>query len=78
MTSLTATAAKPPMAATASPLKMADPTTVPIPMSDSVRNVDMTFRKNSGQDVATAMNVAAATFCKKIHIILKHMSPEEE
>lgn len=53
-----------PIAATPNALKRADPTIVPIPMSDSVKNVEITFTKNSGHEVATAMNVAAATFCE--------------
>lgn len=60
---LTVIAARPPIAATPRALKRADPTIVPIPISDSVRKVDITFTKNSGQDVATDINVAAATFC---------------
>lgn len=56
------TVARPPTAATPSALKIAEPTMVPIPILDSVKNVEITLTKNSGQDVATAMKVAAATF----------------
>lgn len=55
-------AARPPTAATPSALKMAEPTIVPIPISEPVKKVDITLTKNSGQDVATDMKVAAATF----------------
>lgn len=58
---LTVVAARPPQAATPRVLKTADPTTVPIPKSDSVRNVPMTFTNSSGADVANAINVAPAT-----------------
>lgn len=57
----TPTAAKPPQAATPKVLKTPDPTTAPIPRSDSVRKVPITFTKSSGVHVAIAMNVAAAT-----------------
>lgn len=58
-------AAIPPMAATPSALNMAEPTIVPMPISDSVRNVETTFTKNSGHEVATDIKVAAATSYKK-------------
>lgn len=60
-------AARLPIAPTPKALKMAEPTIVPIPMSDSVTKVEITFTKNSGNEVATAINVAAATFCQRIH-----------
>lgn len=59
------------MAATPRALNMAEPTIVPMPMSDCVRKVEITFTKNSGQDVATDINVAAATFWKKMIQIIK-------
>lgn len=59
---LTATAARLPTAATPNKLNIAEPTMVPMPMSDCVRKVEITLTKNSGQDVATDMKVAAATF----------------
>lgn len=46
-------------AATPSVLNINEPITVPSPRSDSL-NVLMTFVKNSGAVVATAINVAAA------------------
>lgn len=58
-------AAKPPTAATPSVLNMADPTTVPTPISDWVINVPTQLTKNSGAEVAMAMNVAAATSCQQ-------------
>lgn len=63
-------AAKPPTAATPRALNKAEPTIVPIPISDSVKNVDITLTKNSGHEVATDMNVAAATFWN-IHQLFK-------
>lgn len=60
-TELTEEAARPPMAATPKVLNKDDPTTVPMPMSDWVKNVPIMFTKSSGADVATDMNVAAAT-----------------
>lgn len=57
-------AAKLPIAATPRALKIAEPTIVPIPMSDPVRKVEITLTKNSGHEVATDMKVAAATSCK--------------
>lgn len=52
-------------AATPNVLNINDPMIVPKPMSDSVTNVLITFVKNSGVVVAVAMNVAAATSCRK-------------
>jgi hypothetical protein len=58
-------AARPPREATPSVLKREEPTTVPMPMSDSVTNVPIMLTNNSGADVATDMKVAAATSCKR-------------
>jgi hypothetical protein len=60
---LTEEATSPPKAATPRVLNIDDPTTVPIPISDSVRNVPMIFTNNSGADVAIDIKVAAATSC---------------
>lgn len=49
------------MAATPKVLKRDDPTTVPIPTSDSVMNVPMMLTKSSGVEVAIDIKVAAAT-----------------
>lgn len=59
---LTAIAARLPIAPTPRRLNIAEPTIVPMPISDCVKNVEMTFTKNSGHEVATDMKVAAATF----------------
>ena len=40
---------------------------IPNPISDSVMNVLITFVKNSGVVVATAMNVAAARSYNSMH-----------
>lgn len=48
-------------AATPSVLNISDPIIVPIPRSESVINVLMTFVNSSGVVVAVAINVAAAT-----------------
>lgn len=56
--------ARPPIAATPSPLNIEEPTMVPIPISDSVMNVPMMLVNISGQEVATDMKVAAATSWK--------------
>lgn len=54
-------AASPPMADTPNALKRAEPTIVPMPKSDFVTNVPMTLANSSGQEVAEAIKVAAAT-----------------
>lgn len=71
---LTLEAARPPIAPTPSVLNMAEPTMVPIPRSDLVTKVLMMLMKSSGEEVATAMKVAAATSCggtRFTHVSLK-------
>lgn len=58
LTLFMAKAARP---ATPSVLNISEPMMVPKPMSDSSISVDIVFVKNSGIDVAVAINVAAAT-----------------
>lgn len=57
----TCVAANPAMPATPRVLHIWLPTIVPIPRSDSVIKVPITFIDISGIDVAEAINVAAAT-----------------
>lgn len=59
-------AKRPPKEATPRVLNMEEPTTVPIPISDSVRNVPIRFMNNSGVEVAMDIKVAAATFWDKL------------
>lgn len=58
---ITPLSTKPIIAATTIILNISDPTTFPIPISDSAKNVLMVLAKNSGIVVAVAINVAAAT-----------------
>ena len=53
--------ATPDNAATPNVLNIREPIMVPKPKSEVVTNVDIVFVKNSGIDVAVAINVAAAT-----------------
>lgn len=64
---LTLLAVRPPRAATPRVLNIDDPTTVPIPISDSVMKVPIILTNSSGADVAIAIKVAAATSCKRIY-----------
>jgi hypothetical protein len=66
---ITLVAARPRHAATPSILNTAEPTIVPTPMSDSVMNVPTILIKNSGDDVAIAMNVAPATSSERFRSV---------
>lgn len=53
-------------------------TTIPKPISDSVMNVLITFVKNSGVVVATAMNVAAARSYNSMHKTRKEKAKSDK